>query len=310
MQSCRPLPGYAAIIDPASHMQEAAVDSRNANHEHRVPGTSSMPDVALLQQTRPCGSPVQRSFPRSRAATPGAHIDRRALDAGTAEAPGAGLSQRSDQMLTGRTELTPAPRSNSSAPIATSDVLQRLSEDAPADQFTLGWLMSSLQRRSFGIIMLLLALLAIAPGISMLAGLLLMFPALQMIAGRPGPVFPRSIAARGLPTRSLAVLVQRAVPVLRYLETMIHPRWPIPLGATRHLVGIVVLMLNAIVVFAPIPLSNVIPALIIALISLAYLEEDGLLLSIALLAAVAVLTGTSIALWQMVLGAQWISSLW
>jgi hypothetical protein len=40
------------------------------------------------------------------------------------------------------------------------------------------------------------------------------------------------------------------------------------------------------VVFAPINLSNVIPALVIALISLAYLEDDGLLISIALLAAI------------------------
>jgi hypothetical protein len=46
-------------------------------------------------------------------------------------------------------------------------------------------------------------------------------------------------------------------------------------------------ILSATLVFIPIPLSNVVPVLVIALISLAYLEEDGVLLSIALLAAVA-----------------------
>ena len=88
--------------------------------------------------------------------------------------------------------------------------------------------MGSLHRRSFGIIMLLLALAAMAPGVAIVAGLLLMIPALQMIAGRPAPFFPRFIADRPLPTRHLAALVQRAV-VLRYLEKVIHPCWAIRL---------------------------------------------------------------------------------
>jgi hypothetical protein len=64
------------------------------------------------------------------------------------------------------------------------------------------------------------------------------------------------------------------------------------------------------VVFGPIPLSNVVPAFVIALISLAYLEEDGVQLSIALLAAVIVLAVAVVAIWETVLGAQWISGLW
>jgi hypothetical protein len=49
---------------------------------------------------------------------------------------------------------------------------------------------------------------------------------------------------------------------------------------------------------------------VIALIALAYLEEDGLLLLIALLAAVIVMTVAFAAVWAMVLGANWISGLW
>ena len=158
--------------------------------------------------------------------------------------------------------------------------------------------------------MLLLALAAIAPGVSIVAGLLLMIPAFQMVAGQPVPVFPRRIAARPLQTRHLAALVQRAVPVLRYLEKVIHPRWPTPFEATKRLVGIVVVILNTTLVFIPIPLSNVVPALVIALISLAYLEEDGMLLSIALLAAVMVLAVMFMAAWETVLGAKWIIGLW
>jgi hypothetical protein len=194
--------------------------------------------------------------------------------------------------------------------IPASVVLQRLHDEVPADHFTLGWLTHCLHKRSFGIIMLLMALVAIAPGLSFIAGLLLMIPAVQMIAGKAAPVFPRRIATRSLPTRHLAAAVQRSIPLLRYLEKVIHPRWHTPLEATKRLVGTVVVLLSATLVLIPIPLSNVVPASVIALISLAYLEEDGVLLSIAVLAAVIVMTVAMIAVWEMVVGAEWIADLW
>ena len=206
--------------------------------------------------------------------------------------------------------MTPKPPADPKAFVPTSVVLQRLHDAAPPGHFTLGWLMGSLRKRSFGIIMLLLAVVAIAPGVSIIAGLLLMIPAFQMIAGHPSPIFPRRIAAHPLPTRHLAALVQRAVPILKYLETMIHPRWPTPLEATKRLVGVVVVLLNGVLLCTPIPLSNIVPALVIALISLAYLEEDGVLLSIALLAAAIVLAIALVAAWEMALGAKWIGGLW
>jgi hypothetical protein len=54
-----------------------------------------------------------------------------------------------------------------------------------------------------------------------------------------------------LPKRHLAALVQRAVPVLRYFEKVIHPRSPTPFEATKRLVGTVVVILNITLVFTP-----------------------------------------------------------
>ncbi|HKM62547.1 MAG TPA: exopolysaccharide biosynthesis protein [Acidisphaera sp.] len=185
--------------------------------------------------------------------------------------------------------------------------MQEVHDQAPVGHFTLGWLMGSLHERSFDLIMLLLGIVAAAPGISFVAGLLLMIPACQMIAGRRAPAFPRRIAARPLPTRHLAALVQRAVPVLRYLEKLIHPRWHTPRDVTKRVVGFVVMMLSATLILVPIPLSNVVPALVIALIALAHLEADGLLLSIALLAGCVVLALEAGAIWQTIIGAEWVS---
>lgn len=195
--------------------------------------------------------------------------------------------------------MPPDPR----AIVHTSVVLQQLHDELPTEHFTLDWLMRSLHKRSFGMIMLLLSLLALAPGLSIVAGLLLMIPAFQMIAGHAAPVFPRRIALHPLQTRYLAVLVRRAVPILRHLEKVVHPRWHTPLQATKRLVGAVIAILSSTLVFTPIPLSNVVPASVIALISLAYLEEDGILLLIALLAALVVLIAALAAAWVTVLGA-------
>ena len=61
--------------------------------------------------------------------------------------------------------------------------------------------------------MVLLAVVALAPGVSIVAGLLLMVPAFQMIEGRPVPVFPRRIAAHPFPTRRLALWCSEPWPV-------------------------------------------------------------------------------------------------
>jgi hypothetical protein len=92
--------------------------------------------------------------------------------------------------------------------IPASVILQELHDTAPADYFTLGWLVDPLQKQSFGLIMLLLAIVAIAPGISIVGGLLQLIPAFQMIAGRSAPIFPRWIANRSLPTKHLGAVVQ------------------------------------------------------------------------------------------------------
>ena len=208
--------------------------------------------------------------------------------------------------ITTGTVLVPQAIADARTPVPASVVLQRLHDELPPDHFTLGWLMGSLQKRSFGIIMLLLAMVATAPGISIAAGMLLMILALQMMAGKPAPVFPRRVADHSLPTRHLASLVQRCLPGLRYLEAVIHPRWQTPLEPTKRIVGIVIALLSVTLVVSPIPFSNVVPALIVALISIACLEEDGVLLSIALLAAVITLAVATITVWETVVGAKWI----
>jgi len=191
-----------------------------------------------------------------------------------------------------------------------SQVLEQLLDQVPADYFTLGWLTVTLQQRSFGIIMLFLGLLAAVPVGSTVPGLLLAALAMQMIAGRSGPIFPHFITTRRLPTRHLLRLSRRGIRVLRYLEKAVHPRWPATFEATKRVTGLMVLLLTAVLLLTPVPLSNIAPAMVIAMISLAYIEEDGLLLAAAILAAMVLISLTSAAVWGAIVGALLVSRIW
>jgi hypothetical protein len=193
--------------------------------------------------------------------------------------------------------------------VPTSVVLQELLDGAPADHFTLDWLIDSLPERSFGIVMLLLAVLAMVPIGSVVPGLLLAILAAQMTVGRPGPAFPRRIATHPLPTRHLVRMGRQPILVLKSLERVIRPRWPMPFGATKRVIGVVVFLLTCLILLAPVPLTNVPPAADIALISLAYIEEDGVLLAIALMGALILLAIASAAVWGAALSAVWIGNL-
>jgi hypothetical protein len=67
-------------------------------------------------------------------------------------------------------------------------------------------------------------------------------------------------------------------------------------------------LLTIALLLTPVPLSNVAPAMVISLISLAYIEEDGLVLSAAFLAAIILIGLGSAAVWGTIVGAVLVSS--
>ncbi len=168
--------------------------------------------------------------------------------------------------------------------LPTSVVLEKLAAGAHEQHVSLGWLIANLGERSFGIVMLVLGLVALVPGASGLVGVLLMIPAFQMMMARKGPVFPRFLARRPIATRRLTRLIARINPSLRRMERIIRPRWTTPFEATKRVIGFV-------------------------LLSFAYLEEDGIALCIALVAALATLAVTAATVWATVLGVDFVGRL-
>ena len=189
--------------------------------------------------------------------------------------------------------------------VPTSIQLSRMLDRAPGPRVSIAWLIEQLGRRSFGLTLLLMAVIACVPGASTIVGFLVAWPAVQMVLGRDTAALPRLVARREVDVGRLAAVVGLVAPRLAWLERLVRPRWPRPFHATRRLTGFVLLLLGLSMV-VPVPFSHLMPALVIMLLAVAYLEEDGVALLIALGAALVSLAITGATLWGAVETIDWI----
>ncbi|MBI3675763.1 MAG: exopolysaccharide biosynthesis protein [Proteobacteria bacterium] len=180
--------------------------------------------------------------------------------------------------------------------VPTSVALARLLAGAPADRVSPDWLVAHLQKRSFGFLMLIMALFGLAPGIATVSGFLLAIPAIEMILGRDNPSLPGYLARRSIPAEQFVRWISKAIPLFARLEIFIRPRFHTPFQATKRLIGLIVLLLAA-TILSPVPFAYVPPTLVIMFISFAYLEEDGVLLCISLVAALLSISFTAVTVW-------------
>jgi hypothetical protein len=150
-------------------------------------------------------------------------------------------------------------------------------------------LLSALQDRALGALMLIFALpnvLPTLPGTSALLGAPLIFLSAQLCLGMR-PWLPGFIGRRSISRGQFAALVARAVPWLARAERLLRPRFGVlTRQPAQYGLGLVCLLLS-IVIFLPIPLGNMLPALAVCLIALGLLGRDGVCVLLGLLAALA-----------------------
>lgn len=187
----------------------------------------------------------------------------------------------------------------------TSVRLARLLDRVQGTRVPVGWLISQLGERSFGLILFAMALLALLPGASTLMGVLIAWPAVQMLLGRNVASLPRAIERRQVGVEQLSRVIRVVTPRLQWVEHLVRPRWPAPFHTAKRLTGLVMLLLGLSLV-VPVPFGHLLPALVIMLLALAYLEEDGVALLVALLAAALSLAVTGATLWGVVETIDWI----
>ena len=177
--------------------------------------------------------------------------------------------------------------------VHTSDLLKRLIEEALKDKVDLDWLLGHLQKRAFGLLLLILAIAILVPGLG-IASIAIAYPAVEMILGRDRPSLPRFLTKRA--TQRFTKWSARILSALGAIERVSRSRWHTPLGATKRAVGLLVLLF-AISGIWPLPLINVLPAVTIALLAVALLQEDGLLLAVSFALAMLSLVVFGVLVW-------------
>jgi hypothetical protein len=174
--------------------------------------------------------------------------------------------------------------------------LSHMLSQAEGSHVSIGWLLEQLGPRSFGLTFFVMGLLGLVPGLSTFVGALIAWPAIQLVRRRKVASLPSLVTRREVPVVKLGRLVQAAMPRLAWMERLVRPRWPRSLQTTRRLTGIVMMLLGFSMIL-PVPFGHLLPCLVIMLLALAYLEEDGIAFLIGLGAALASLAITAITVW-------------
>lgn len=171
-----------------------------------------------------------------------------------------------------------------SKPEHLSQLLQRL-RDATEGPLTVRQLAEALEERSFGAFLVVFAmpnLIPLPPGATLILGLPLVFIGWQMALGRGKLWLPKRVADFTIERTQFEGMIGRVLPWLRWLETIVKPRaWLLDNPLLDRLVSFFVLILG-IVVLAPIPFGNWLPAFAIGIIGLARTERDGISLAVGL----------------------------
>lgn len=173
-----------------------------------------------------------------------------------------------------------------------SAILAELADDTARERISVGDILAAMGDRAFGALMLIFALpniLPTPPGTSAILGAPLVVLTAQMTLGLK-PWLPKIIAARSMTTKDFATIVGRLMPLLVRAERLLRPRLAfLAAPPAEYAVGAVCFVL-AVVLFLPMPLGNILPALAISLAAFGILERDGVWVVAGLVCAVVALT--------------------
>jgi hypothetical protein len=161
---------------------------------------------------------------------------------------------------------------------ALSELLaEAASGDAPT--ISVGEITHALSARGLAPVVLAMGILnvvTIIPGSSTIMGLPLVFLGISLVIGARTLWLPERVRNHSFERAKLRALLDRALPYVRKLERLAHPRyWPGMNGLLDRLFGLFVLVM-ALSISLPIPFGNTMPALAIILVSLGFIARDGL----------------------------------
>lgn len=170
-----------------------------------------------------------------------------------------------------------------------SATLRRIAAKPGRDRIFIRDLLLELDHRAIAAMLFIFAVpntIPVPPGVSGVLGAPLIFLAAQLMLGAP-PWLPRLISDRSFARTDFEKVVNRVGPWLEKAERLMRPRLELlARPPAEYGLGAIVLLL-AIILFLPIPLGNMLPAIAICILALAMIERDGVWVLVGILAAIA-----------------------
>lgn len=160
-------------------------------------------------------------------------------------------------------------------------VLEDIARDAPDEGISLGAFVDALGERAFGVILFAFALPVSIPflyGVPQLMSLPMMALSVQMVMGKDEPWLPARFKARQISKTSLERMAMGGRKWFGWLEALARPRLLFLSGRIAERVIGVIFMLFCASIMVPLPATNTMPGIAIAIAALGLLTRDGLLI--------------------------------
>jgi len=187
-------------------------------------------------------------------------------------------------------------------------LLRRLADDGGEAGLSLGEIRDRLDERAYGLLILLLSIPCLVPGlygVPQVVGVIIIVVAAQLLVGREEPWLPRwmlNLRARGAWLKAMADFAESK---LSWVDRLSRPRLTrFASGAGEKLAATFMILATLTIVL---PMTNTIPSVALALLSVGLIQRDGLFVIGGAAVATGWLTLLGAVAAGLLFGAEWVT---
>lgn len=161
-----------------------------------------------------------------------------------------------------------------------SDVFKDLEASMTGEKISFASILETFHERGFGFLLLIFATpmalpLPVPPGINIMLATPLIILTAQQALGRHTIWLPLWVKRKSIKCETLSKIIQFSIPWFERIEKLVKPRLEfMTKGIASNLIGVFGLLM-ALMVCVPLPLTNTVPSLGIALMAVGVIMRDG-----------------------------------
>ena len=165
-------------------------------------------------------------------------------------------------------------------------LLEHIAGTAPNEGAALGDILEQLDERAFGAMLFLLAMPCAIPllyGVPQVVALPMLFLTGQILIGRSQPWLPERFSTRRMSAENLSRAAKIARKWFGWTEWFVSPRLTFLTSRyMRPLIGVFLTAFTASIL-VPLPLTNSVPAMAVAVVAVGLMARDGILMTLGLI---------------------------